>query len=581
MAFARSQPSGALRLARTNPLLRGMRHSWGTNVAGPGVAYDAVGRANGAFGVGIPSTTSGNQWAAGARGYYLNYDDAGTGTVSSVSMTVGDSNGSGSPGSSVFSFAARIRLGSLQSGMAIYGSYAGGIEIQISSAGKIELVKQQTAALGASTGSIAAGVDVDIGIAYDGSTVSYYINGVPAGSSSNAQTFNLAAQYFLGAAGNGERLSNGSRIYRTDIWDRALTAGEFRAWSSNPWQIYDAASEDDDALLAAAADTALSGMAAAVAAAAGALTTSIRLAGSGAATATASGALNTGIRMAGAAQAQASAAGTLSTAVQLAGTAQAGAMGAGGLATSIRLTGTASAVAAAVGALAGGGAGLSGTATVAASGSGTLATGIPLTGAAYAQASAAGALTTAIALAGAAAASATAVGMLAETVPAVELIDVSKISPARIVVFDGSGSRVVPFDGSGSRLVVFEGSGKRVRFDEMNISAIAPIKVGDKWMTNRDPDEESHYVADITQELLDRNTTAKPGGIELVLHGVTQLEEPSLQVVTLDGVQRTFVVAFLGGDGGDPPDDWHWSARVRCMNGERFDKTTWFKRVDT
>jgi 6-phosphogluconolactonase (cycloisomerase 2 family) len=43
-------------------------------------------------------------------------------------------------------------------------------------------------------------------------------------------------------------------------------------------------------------------------------------------------------------------------------------------------------------------------------------------------------------------------------------IDVSKISPARIVVFEGSGSRVV----------VFEGSGPRVRFDQM--SAIVDLQ---------------------------------------------------------------------------------------------------------
>jgi hypothetical protein len=40
--------------------------------------------------------------------------------------------------------------------------------------------------------------------------------------------------------------------------------------------------------------------------------------------------------------------------------------------------------------------------------------------------------------------------------------DLSKISPARIVVFEGSGSRIVPFEGSGSRVVPFEGSGSRV-----------------------------------------------------------------------------------------------------------------------
>lgn len=110
------------------------------------------------------------------------------------------------------------------------------------------------------------------------------------------------------------------------------------------------------------------------------------------------------------------------------------------------------------------------------------------------------------------------------------------------------------------------------------MSIKVPIKVGDKWMVDRDPDEKSHYVADVTQELADRATTAE--SVELVLVGVVQLEDPALQVVTVEGVQRTYAVAFLGGTGSDPPDGWKWVARVTCDNGERFDKTTWFNKVD-
>lgn len=105
-----------------------------------------------------------------------------------------------------------------------------------------------------------------------------------------------------------------------------------------------------------------------------------------------------------------------------------------------------------------------------------------------------------------------------------------------------------------------------------------PTKVGDKWTVDRDPDEKSYYAADITQELLDRATTAAE--VVLVLVGVVQLELPDIQVVTKDGAQRTYVVAFLGGTDADPPEGWKWVARVTCANGERFDKTTWFNKVD-
>lgn len=105
-----------------------------------------------------------------------------------------------------------------------------------------------------------------------------------------------------------------------------------------------------------------------------------------------------------------------------------------------------------------------------------------------------------------------------------------------------------------------------------------PTLIDEKWMVDRDPDEESWYGAEITQELIDRSTTAK--SVELVLVGVTQLAAPTIQVAPIDNVSRTFVGAFLGGIDGPVPEGCKWVARVRCANGERFDKTTHFNEVD-
>ena len=105
-----------------------------------------------------------------------------------------------------------------------------------------------------------------------------------------------------------------------------------------------------------------------------------------------------------------------------------------------------------------------------------------------------------------------------------------------------------------------------------------PVLVEGKWTVDRDPDEKSHYAADITEELADRATTAV--SVELILVGVVQLELPDIQVVTVEGVERTYIVAFLGGTDTEPPPGWKWVARVTCANGERFDKTTWFNKVD-
>ncbi|MGG7604637.1 hypothetical protein [Massilia sp. BKSP1R2A-1] len=148
-------------------------------------------------------------------------------------------------------------------------------------------------------------------------------------------------------------------------------------------------------------------------------------------------------------------------------------------------------------------------------------------------------------------------------------IDIALVAAERIVVFEASRSRVV----------IFESSGLRVRFNQM--SAKIPYKVGDLWKTDRDPDEESYYAADITDELAARNTTPVREQLAILLGGVTQLSEPTIQTATVAGVQRTFIVVFLGGIEGDLPAQWFWTARVRCANGERFDKTTHFNRLDT
>lgn len=167
---------------------------------------------------------------------------------------------------------------------------------------------------------------------------------------------------------------------------------------------------------------------------------------------------------------------------------------------------------------------------------------------------------------------------LAATVTTVTSLDISKVHPARVVVFGGSGSKVVVFEGSGSRVVVFEGSGKRIRIKQMDVKV--PIKDGSKWKVDRDRDEISYYAADVTEELRDRNTTAVLSQVVALPYGVEVLEEAEIQVATIEGVERTFVVVKLGGVDGELPEDWRWVARVPCANGERFDKTTWFNEVD-
>ncbi len=143
---------------------------------------------------------------------------------------------------------------------------------------------------------------------------------------------------------------------------------------------------------------------------------------------------------------------------------------------------------------------------------------------------------------------------------------------------EGDGVEVDISVVSAQRIVIFEGTGERMDFGDT--TALLAFKEGSVWKAHRDPDEESRYAADITNELSDRKTTAVEQGVELVLVGVTSLAEPVMRTAVISGVERVFVIAFLGGDGNEPPPGWAWTARVRCANGERFDKTTYFNRKD-
>jgi hypothetical protein len=371
-------------------------------------------------------------------------------------------------------------------------------------------------------------------------------------------------------------------IFAVFVWTRALSDDEVRQVNENPYQLFGASRFVPYAVPTAAPGSgSISGSGTSQASAAAALTTSVRLAGAAAVVASGAGAMSTALQLGGTATAQASGSASLAgSAVAFSGAATAQASAPSTLSSAIRLVGAAAGQAAGAGALATG-IRLAGAATAQSIGSANLAgVAATLIGNAVVLVAATGALSTKIRLAGAAAGVALALGALDDRVPPPDgdVIDVSLIPADRIVVFEGSGSRTVVFEGSGSRVVIFEGSEPRVRIGQMNIRV--PEKLGEKWTVDRDPDEISYYAADITQELLDRNTTADPSKITPVLFGVVLLDGPELQVATIDGVERTFVVVKLGGVDEPLPADWRWVARVSCLNGERFDKTTWFNKVD-
>lgn len=232
------QPRYPAKIAAT---AKRVTHAWGLNVRGPRILYDATGIAHGDFGVGTGGT-SGNEWRGYTGGQYVHFDDAGTGGPNSVVLNLGDASGSGAPKSGTrFSVFGRVRFQSVGL-QTIYSGAVGSLQIRMLNDGKLDVVKNNFVGVGSSTGVMPAGVDVDFGVSYDGSTVAFYINGRPSGTVSFTQAFVLNQQYKVGAGfNNAERVANGFRLYTLNVCDRVLSAAEFAEVARNPWQIFEAA----------------------------------------------------------------------------------------------------------------------------------------------------------------------------------------------------------------------------------------------------------------------------------------------------------------------------------------------------
>lgn len=91
----------------------------------------------------------------------------------------------------------------------------------------------------------------------------------------------------------------------------------------------------------------------------------------------------------------------------------------------------------------------------------------------------------------------------------------------------------------------------------------------------KDPDNIDFYWGDITQELIDRGTTAS--SVVEIVQGVT-VAIPTVIVIDLG---RTWCKVKLGGLDitGNPPVNF-CTFRVTCANTEQFDRTIKFLRED-
>jgi len=159
----------------------------------------------------------------------------------------------------------------------------------------------------------------------------------------------------------------------------------------------------------------------------------------------------------------------------------------------------------------------------------------------------------------------------------------------RMRAFDAAGNRAMPLSASfttlaeqpaqnavaaskvaESRRVAFPGGTRVVSFGTVPsaVTPNAPSLEAGRWWSEKHPLDERYWVADITIDLDERATTAT--SVERIVAGVTVLEEPV--------IQGKLIPVKLGGFNAATGAINYCTFRVTCANGERFDRTIWFKQ---
>lgn len=174
-------------------------------------ATDRSGRGNNAPATGSPSPASSSVIGGGVNVSGTNYFTLGTWANISV-----------------FTYAAWVFVtGSGARAIMATAATNLGPEWRINATNKLELLKQQSASIGASTASVGASELTHVATTYDASgNYAHYINGLLSGSGTSLQTFSFAAQA-IGKANNGENWSGAIEDLR--IYSRILNAVEINA----------------------------------------------------------------------------------------------------------------------------------------------------------------------------------------------------------------------------------------------------------------------------------------------------------------------------------------------------------------
>lgn len=123
--------------------------------------------------------------------------------------------------SQTFTMTAWIRSQGTGSRTIIGDSTTGGIQVRLTSSNQLNLVKQNSVNMATSTGVVQPGMHQHIAVTYNSPNIAFYINGQPAGTASNAQTFTFG-NLQVGNRGSTEQFAGS--INQVKQFNQALTA---------------------------------------------------------------------------------------------------------------------------------------------------------------------------------------------------------------------------------------------------------------------------------------------------------------------------------------------------------------------
>lgn len=99
---------------------------------------------------------------------------------------------------------------------------------------------------------------------------------------------------------------------------------------------------------------------------------------------------------------------------------------------------------------------------------------------------------------------------------------------------------------------------------------ILPTIINGKTTFLKDPDDQRKYKIDVSGDLTEMATTAT--SVTAIVSGVSILEAAA--------VNGSVMVVKLGGLDVGPTPVNYCTFRITCANGEVFDRTIWFIKVD-